>query len=103
MHLKTKMIDKKAVEIQKNLILDDLKDIDDAKKKGISEKDLFKKLLYESGSYDLFEIAFKNSDNKIKAEKEMNSFISKLGETVLIKTAFVIINFSTSVAKGKSI
>jgi hypothetical protein len=33
MHLKTKMIDKKAVEIQKNLILDDLKDIDDAKKR----------------------------------------------------------------------
>ena len=98
------MVDTKAFEIQKSLILDDLEDINDDKISGIIKiQDIFKKLKYESKFYDLFEIAYRNSDNRMNAEKEMNSFIKKLGETVLIKTAFVVIQFLTSIAEGKSL
>ena len=95
------MADARELELEKRLILDKcLNFIDEKKIEQASKQEIFEKLTTLK-SYRMFEIAYENSNNKINAEKEMNLFIKQLGQTVLIKKVFVIIQFLTAVAKGK--
>ena len=85
-------------EMEKKLILEDcLEYIDEYKKKGKSKQEIFEKLKTLK-SFEIFEIAYENSDNKTKAEEKMNLFIK---QSDITKKVLVIIQFLTDVAKGE--